>query len=87
MDDIYENIEKYNPDKKHKVLVVFDDKIVKILNNLKLNSVITELLIRCRKLDMYFAFITQFSFSVPKNMRLNSTHKSIMKILKQQEKF
>ena len=38
MDDFYKNIEKYNPNKKHKILIVFDDMIADILNNRKCNQ-------------------------------------------------
>ena len=40
----------------------------------KLNPVVAELFIRGRKLNISLAFITQFYFNVPKNIRLNSTH-------------
>ena len=33
MQDIYKNIEDYNPDKKRKVLIVFDDIIADTINN------------------------------------------------------
>ena len=42
MQDVYKNIEKYNPGKKRKILIVFDDMIADIINNKKLNSVVTE---------------------------------------------
>ena len=47
--------------------------------------VVTELFIRGRKLSIYLAFITQSYFAVPKNVRLNSTHYIIMKILNKRE--
>ena len=71
MGNIYENIEEYNPDKKRKILILFDDQIADILSNKKLNPIVTELFIRWRKLNISLAFLTQ---SVPKNIRLNSTH-------------
>ena len=43
MQDVYKNIEDYNPDKKEKVLLVFDDMIADMINNKKLNSIVTEL--------------------------------------------
>ena len=46
MDDIYKNIEEYNPNKKRKILVIFDDMIADMLTNKKLNPVVTELFIR-----------------------------------------
>ena len=49
MDDIYKNIEEYNPNKKHKMLAAFDDMIADMLSNKKLNPIVTELFIRGRK--------------------------------------
>ena len=80
MDDIYNNIEEYNPNKKTKILIVFDDMIVDMSSNKKLNIIVTELLIRGRKLNISLVFITQSYFAVPKNIRLNSAHYFIMKI-------
>ena len=57
--DVYENIEKYNTRKKHKVLIVFDDMIADMVSNKKLNSVVTELFIRSKKLNISLFFITQ----------------------------
>ena len=42
MDDIYKNIEEYNPNKKRKILVVFDDMIADMLSNKKLNPIVNE---------------------------------------------
>ena len=72
MQDVYENIEEYNLGKKRKVLIVFDDVIADMINNKKLNLVVTELLIRGRKLNISIVFITQSYFKVPKDVRLNS---------------
>ena len=58
MDDIYKNIEKYNPNKKRKILIVFDNMIADILSNQKLNPIVTELFIRSRKLNISLVFIT-----------------------------
>ena len=52
-DDIYKNIEEYNPNKKHKILIVSDDMIVNILNNKRLNPVVAELFVRGRKLLLH----------------------------------
>ena len=60
--------------KKRKVLIVFDDMIPDLINNKKLNLIITELFIRDRKLNISIVFITQSYFKVPKDVRLNSTH-------------
>ena len=54
--------------------------IADMLSNKKRNSLVTELFIRGRKLNISIVFITQSNFSVPKNIRLNSTHYFIMKI-------
>ena len=80
MDDAYENINDYNPIRKRKILIVFDDKIADIMINKRFQAVIKELFIRCRKLNISLAFITQSYFSVPKDVRLNSTYYFIMKI-------
>ena len=80
MDDVYENIDDYNPSRKRKILIVFDDMIADIMTNKKFQSLIKELFIRCRKLNISLVFITQSYFSVPKDVRVNSTHYLIMKI-------
>ena len=72
--DVYKNIEEHNLDKKRKILIVFDDMIAGMINNIKLNPVLTELLIRDRKLNISIVFIIQLYFKVPKDVRLNSTH-------------
>ena len=51
-----------------------------MINNKKLNPIVTELFIRGRKLNIYIVFITQSYFKVPKDVRLNSIHVFIMKI-------
>ena len=66
MDDIYENIEEYNPNKKCKILIVFDDMIADTLSNRKLNLIVTELSIRGRKQNVSLVFTTQSDFAVPK---------------------
>ena len=50
--DVYKNIEEYNPIKKRKVLIIFDDMIVDMINNNKLNPIVTKLFIRGRKLNI-----------------------------------
>ena len=79
MKDVYENTEDYIPIKKRKILIVFDDMIADMINNNKLNPIVTELFIRGRKLNISIVFITQSYFKVPKDVRLNSTHFFIMK--------
>ena len=85
MHDVNNRIEDYSPNKKHKVLIVFDDMIADMINNKKVNPVVTELFIRGRKLNISIAFITQSYFKVPKDVRLNSTHFFIMKIPNKRE--
>ena len=85
MDDVYENIDNYNPDRKRKVLISFDDMIADIMTNKKFQSTIKELFIRCRKINISLVFITQSYFSVPKDVRLNSTHNLVMKINNKRE--
>ena len=85
MDDVYENIDDYNPNRKRKILIVFDDMIADIMSNKKFQAIIKELFIRCRKLNISLVFITQSYFSVPKDMRLNSTHYFILKINNRKE--
>ena len=85
MQDVYKNIEDYNPGKKRKILIVFDDMIADVINNKKLNPVVTELFIKGRKLNISIVFITQSYFKVPKDVRLNSTHFFIMKIPNKRE--
>ena len=75
MRDVYKNIDEYNHDKENKVLIVFDNMIAPMINNKKLDSVVTRLFIRGRKFSISLAFITQSYFKVPKNVRLNTTHK------------
>ena len=80
MHNVYKNIDDYNPDKENKILLVFD-MIANTIHNKNLNSIVTELLIRGRKLNIYLVFITQSYFKVPKDVRLNTTHFFITKCL------
>ena len=85
MHDVYKNINYYNPDRENKILIVFDDMIADTIQNKKLNSKVTELFIRGRKLNISLVFITQSYFKVPKDVRLNTTHFFITKILSKRE--
>ena len=76
MNDIYNNIEENNPNKRRKILVV----VHKILN-----PIVTELFIRGRKLNTSLVFIMQSYFAVPKNIKSNSTNYFVMKILNERE--
>ena len=80
IEDVYKSIENYNPGKKRKILIVFDDMIADMINNKKLNPVVTELFIGGRKVNTSIVFITQSYSKVPKDVRLNSTHFFIVKI-------
>ena len=84
MNDIYESID-YNPNRKRKILIAFDDMIADIMTNKKLQSIIKELFIRGRKPNISLVFIIQSYFSVPKEVRLNLTHYLIMKINNRKE--
>ena len=70
MNDIYKNIEEYNPNKKLKNLIVFDDIITDMITNKKLNPIVTELLTSRSKLNISYVFMTEIYFAVPKNIRL-----------------
>ena len=72
--NVYKNINNYNPDKENKILIFFDDMIADMINNKKLNSLVTGLFIRGRKQNISLVFITQSYFKVPKDVRLNTTH-------------
>ena len=56
MHDVYKNIDEYNRDKEKKILTVFDDMIADMIHNKKLNSIVTELFIRGRKLNISFYY-------------------------------
>ena len=79
--DVYKYIGDYNPDPENKILIVFDDMIADMINKRRLDSIVTELFIRGRKLNISLVFITQSYFKVPKDVRLNTTHFFITKIL------
>ena len=80
MPDVYKNIEEYNLAKTRKVLIIFDNIIADMINNIKLNPVVTELFIRGRKLSISIVFITQSYFKVPKDVTLNKTYFLVIKI-------
>ena len=85
MVDIYKNIEKYNLNKERKTLIIFNDIIADVLSSKQLQPIVSELFVKSRKLNIYLIFISQSYFAVPKNVRLNFTQYSIMKILSKQE--
>ena len=69
MDGVYQNIDDYNPSRKRKILIVFDDMIADIMSNKKFKGMNKELLIRCRKVNISLVFITQSYLFVPKDVR------------------
>ena len=85
MQDDYKNIDQYNADKERKILIVFDNMIADMINNKMLNSIVTELFIRGRKLNISLVFITQSYFKVLKDVTLNTTHFFITKIPNKRE--
>ena len=84
MHDVHKNMNYYNPDKENKILLMFDDMITDVINNKKLDSIVTELFIRGRKLKIS-VFITQSYFKVPKDIRINTTHFFITKVPNKRE--
>ena len=85
MHDVYKNIDKYNPYKENKILIVCDDMIADMIHNKNLNSIVTELFIRGRKRNISLVFITQSYFKVPKDLRLNTSHFFIAKMPNKRE--
>ena len=80
IDDVYENSQDYNSTKKKRVLIVFDDIIADMEFNKNLSPIVTELLLRGRKLNISHVFVSQSFFNVPKTTILNAAHCFIMKI-------
>ena len=81
MDDVYKNIDESNPDNENKISIVSDDMIADMIHSKKLNSIVTELFIRGRKLNISLVFITQPYFKVPKVVRLSTSHFLLQKSL------
>ena len=79
MDYFYKIIEVSNPNKKSKVLILFDDMVADMLSNKKLNPIITEFFIRGRKPNISLVFITQKEGKIQENF-LNSIHGEGLKI-------
>ena len=81
MDDIYENMEEYNPNKKmENIDCFFDDIIAGMLSNKKFNPIVTELFIRERNWTFFLILTHNLLSLCQKNIRLNSTRYFIMKI-------
>ena len=81
MDDVHNKIDDYNPTRKRKILIVFDDLIADIMTNKKFQAIIKELFIRYRKLNIPLVFVTQSFFC----SKRSSTHYLIMKIHNKRE--
>ena len=72
MDDVYENVDDYNPNRKRKILIVFDEMIADIMTNKEFKAITKNyLFVRSRKLNISLVFIMQSYFSVPKDVKLN----------------
>ena len=71
--DIYNNINYYNPTKNRKIVIVFDDMIADVMTNKKFQAIIKYIFFKCREMNISLAFITQDYFSVPIEVRLNTT--------------
>ena len=69
MHNVYKNINDYNLDKENKILLIFDDMVADMINNKKLNSIVTELFIRGRKLHISLVFVMKSYLEVPKDVR------------------
>ena len=80
MNDVLDDINNYNKKRDKKVLIIFDDMIADIMRSEKFKSIVKELFLRCRKINISIAFITQSYFRTPKDLRLNSTHYILTKI-------
>ena len=85
MGSIYENNDDCKPSRKRKILIVFDDMIADIMSNKKFKTIIKELFIRCRNVNILLVFITQSYFSDPKDARLNLTHYLLLEINNRKE--
>ena len=69
MDNVYENIDHYNSNRKRKILIIFDDMIADIMTNKKFHAKIEQLFEKCRKLNISLVFIAQSCFAFLKNVR------------------
>ena len=70
MDDVYDSINDYNPNRRRKILIVFDDMIADIMTNKEFQAITNELFIRCRKIKISLVFITKSYFPVPKDVKI-----------------
>ena len=70
MDDVDENINDYNPNKRIRILIVLENILADIVSNKKFQTVVKELFIKCGKLKISFVFITQSYFFVTKRCQI-----------------
>ena len=73
VDEVFENVDNYNPCRKKKILVLLDEMIADIMTNKKRQAIIKEKFIRCRKFNTLLVFIMQSYFFVPKDVRQSWT--------------
>ena len=85
MRDVHKIIDEYNPDLENKTLIGFDDMIADMINNRKLDSIVTKLFIRGRNLNIFIVFLMQSNFEVPQDVILNTIHFFIAKIPNKRE--
>ena len=83
--NIYKNTEEYNPNKKRKIMIIFDKIIPNMLSNRKFNPLVTESFVRGRKLNISLFLLYNLVFAVTKNIRLNSKYFSFMKVSNKRE--
>ena len=80
MDDVLDDINNYNKNRDKNVLIIFDDMIADVMRSEKFKAIVKELFIRCRKLNISIAFITQSYFRTPIDARLNITYYILIKM-------
>ena len=73
IDDVYENLEYYNPTKKRRKLAVFGDMKADMKSNKNLSPIVTELFLRGKKLNISLVFLSQSYCEIPKTIKLNAT--------------
>ena len=85
IDDIFDDINDYDPKRKKNVWIIFDDMISLVIKDKKAQHVLQDLFTRSRKLNISLVFISPSYFSVPKLVRFNCTHYLIIKIYNRKE--
>ena len=85
MDDILSNIEDYNKKRRRQAVIIFDDMISHVMSDKKVQQLLKDLYINCRKLNISLYFLTQSYFTVPKDVRLNCTHYILFRLNNKRE--